>query len=1007
MSNQLTIQQNNAFAGNKPFKFVLANASIGSLTTTRAPDGWKDNEMKLARHKTYHGVMKSVSTKELIFYKEGKDFLQRAYEAEGVNCVTSLTITRYNYNTMVYDNYHTGYIDFTTYVVNEVSVTVMVASDSFWKKVLTRDTLEVDLTKLVSVEGYNVRSFGYNSFTIPDTNVNNAANFTEISSGFLTSSNAGINHVIPCTVGVSNYNETQTQTLSTNIENRNYAFFKESEVNRILNVAGSFDVEFTLPGGAPYKCEFVLKTLDADNTVLLETSLGSTAQSAKKTITFDKNITVYAGQSVILEGKDLSSLTDKFEYSSLDFDVTETVVGTVETECRGFMVYEAFLRCLQLITDTGNPFYSDFFGRTDSALTTYSSDGELIGLIKGYYFRSRWTNEPMVVKLKDLFDSMFSIYALSLNHEYTAGSADPNKIRVENLAYAYSQTVVLDVSGDLRSEDIEKSVNPDLIYSKVEVGYNKFNYEQTGGLWEYNTKSVWSTVIRTIKNEFRKISKYRADYNGIKLQIDTTDLNEDAKGDNDNFLVTMKRDGATDFEALQDDNFTYVGGTFYADKSLNLDISPARNMRNMKDFIRGSLLKNLNTYLRWQTSEKPSALETQKSGENHIVDEDADVRVGPYEEGGVIITNFAEPLWHPETYKIEVPLTYDQITTVLANPRGLIQIADNKYGWIMNMQTKNWDGMTEFELLRANNDAITPYPIEGAIRFVKDGAQNIDQDDMQLEGVDEVTIDWGDGTIEDVPVTAFGHNVADGAIVVIYGAVTEFTMHASIKISHISAVHHATLTTLTVSDNNNEGADFDRSTALTTIKLDDNSLETIILTGCTGLTWLRLYNNDTFTENIDVSECTALGKYENYNCAQTAIDVSLNTALYYLDCRNNSLTSIDLSANPLLVTLSIRSNSSLTAIDLSNNPILAWMEARSCGLASLDIGNNPLLVYVHNDYNDYPVADINQALIDLDGFGELNGFFDVENNTPPSIPTGAGATAKANLIGKGWTIETD
>jgi len=990
MGNQLTIQQNNAFKGQKPFKFILAHSSVSvsPLTLTRSPDGWKDNELKLARHKTYHGVMKSVSTKELIFYKEGKDFLQKAYEMDGVNCVCSLTITRYNNNTMQYNAYHTGYIDFTTYIVNEVSVTVQLASDSFWKKVLTRDTQEVDLTKTVSIDGLNVPKFDYNNITIPDTNVNNAGNFTEIGSAFVQDTN----HVIPCTIGTTNYNETQTQTLSTNIEDKDYAFFKESEVNRIINVAGSFDVQFTGGGGGPYACEFVLKTLDTDNTVLLETSLGTTAVVGPTTINFDKDITLYKGQSCILEGKGLSPTDDKFEYFNLDFDVTETVVGTVLTECRGFLVYEAFLRCLQLITDSGNPFYSDYFGRTDTPFTQYGSDGELIALIKGMYFRYKWSTEPIPVKLKDLFDSVFAIYALSLNHEIIGGV---DKIRVENLSYAYSETVVLDISPLLRSKDIEKSVNPDLIFSKIEVGYNKFNYEQTGGLFEYCTKSTWSTVIRTIKNEFRKISKYRADYNGIKLQIDTTDLNKDAKGDNDNFLVTMKRDGATDFEALLDDNFTYVGGTFYAAKSLNLDISPGRNLRRMNDFVRGSLMHSLNSFLRWQTSDKSSQLETQKAGEE-MVDEDADIRVD----------DFAEPLWHPETYKIEVHLTYDQISLVLANPRGLIQIADNKYGWILTMQTKNWDGMTEFELLRANNAAVTPYPIEGAIRFIKDGDQFIHAYQMVMTGCAKVTIDWGDGVIEEVSIGSFGHQVKDNAVVIIYGAVETFEMSSYIKMSHISAVHHATLTTLSVSDNNNEGADFDRSTALETLSLILNSLETIILTGCTGLKILSLRDNLTFTKNIDVSECILLESYNNYRCSQTAIDVTNNINLTSLLCWTNSITSIDVSKNTKLTLLRTRVNP-ITALDISNNTLLTKVDSRVCNLTSFNISNNPLLDGIGIDYNNITTAHVNAILADLVAGGLLNGSLNTIHQNPVAPPTGQGIVDKATLITRGWIVTTD
>jgi len=992
MGNQQDIQQNNAFKGQKPFYFVLSNSSLGNLTLTHAPDGWKDNELKLARHKTYHGVIKSVSTKELTFYKEGKNYLQQAYEAEGVNCITTIAIYRYNYDTMAYALYHTAVIDFTTYTINEIGVTVELASDSFWDKFLTRDTTEVDINGAESVEGYEPAKIGYNTITIPDTNVSNACNFTDISSGFVTALNAALNHMIPCTEGTSDFNETQSQTLKENTNSEDDAFFKQSQMARIVNVAGSVHFSYSL--GSSWATQADLITLDPDGDVRLTTSIDSSTLESD-TFTFDKTLTLYPGESVLLTGT-TGSLTDKLEWDSLDFDVTETVVGTVETGTQGYLLYEVFLKTLQRIMDTENPFYSEYFGRTDSALTTYDEDGELIALIKGIYLRN-YSQEPIPVKFKEAFDSAFSIYSLSLSHEITPGTSDSNKIRIEELAYAYSNTVVLDISTKLRTENIEKSVYPDLLYSTVDVGYGKFDYEETGGLFEYNTKSSWSTVIRPIKNAFTQISKYRADYNGIKIQINTTDLREDAKGDQDNFLITMDRDGAG-FVARQGDDFTYIGGSFYADKGLNLDITPARNLRRLSDFIRGSLMHELNTYLRWQSSDKVSQLETTKSGES-MVDEDADIRVN----------DLTSALWHPEVYKVEVPLTYDEITTVLANPTGLVQIADDKYGWIMNMQTKNWDGMTTFELLRANNDTIVPYPIEGAIRFVKDTEQVITPTEMQITvpaHVIGITIDCGDGVIETVATDSFSHRVADDAVVVIYGAVTEFEMDTSIKISHISAVHHATLTTLVVSDNNNEGADFDRSIALTTIKLNDNSLETIIVTGCTGLTWLRLYDNPTFTENIDVSECTALARYENYNCAQTEIDVSNNLNIWQLDCRNNSLTVLDVTANTKLKTLSARINP-LTAIDISQNVLLEWIEARVCDIASFDVSNNPVLVYMQMDYNEVSTADVNSMLADLVAFGETNGTFDFENQSPAAPPTGQGITDAATLVTRGWTVTTD
>lgn len=55
---------------------------------------------------------------------------------------------------------------------------------------------------------------------------------------------------------------------------------------------------------------------------------------------------------------------------------------------------------------------------------------------------------------------------------------------------------------------------------------------------------------------------------------------------------------------------------------------------------------------------------------------------------------------------------------------------------------------------------------------------------------------------------------------------------------------------------------------------------------------------------------------------------------------------------------------------------------------------------------NFSTSDVNTFLIGLDGNG-LSGGNCLFNETPAAPPSGAGATAKTNLIGKGWTVTTD
>ncbi len=55
---------------------------------------------------------------------------------------------------------------------------------------------------------------------------------------------------------------------------------------------------------------------------------------------------------------------------------------------------------------------------------------------------------------------------------------------------------------------------------------------------------------------------------------------------------------------------------------------------------------------------------------------------------------------------------------------------------------------------------------------------------------------------------------------------------------------------------------------------------------------------------------------------------------------------------------------------------------------------------------DLSVTDVNNILIALDANGINNGNVGLKQ-VPDAVPTGAGATAAANLLGKGWTVQVD
>lgn len=124
-----------------------------------------------------------------------------------------------------------------------------------------------------------------------------------------------------------------------------------------------------------------------------------------------------------------------------------------------------------------------------------------------------------------------------------------------------------------------------------------------------------------------------------------------------------------------------------------------------------------------------------------------------------------------------------------------------------------------------------------------------------------------------------------------------------------------------------------------------------------------------------------------FKCNTQALTAApaLPAELHTLEIKSNLLTLVP-ELPPIVVTVKLDSNV-ITAFDVQDIPVT---------VVYLDLSSNLL-----------PVAVVNYVLQKLDTNGASNGTVIINNQTPAAAPTGAGATAKTNLLGKGWTVTTD
>ena len=161
---------------------------------------------------------------------------------------------------------------------------------------------------------------------------------------------------------------------------------------------------------------------------------------------------------------------------------------------------------------------------------------------------------------------------------------------------------------------------------------------------------------------------------------------------------------------LYSDSFSYGSGMTSLDTAYNIRLTPARMLLAHANTITAGLqviqdkIKFVNGF--GNTSLQCSAnliaytdgCQEEYSGQQLFENQD-------FEWNDPNVTNIV-PIWLPEIYSFEYPLTYDQFKTIKANPYGYIEfykfVGEEKRGFILSMEYQMKTGMTKFELLKAH-----------------------------------------------------------------------------------------------------------------------------------------------------------------------------------------------------------------------------------------------------------------------------------------------------------------
>lgn len=128
--------------------------------------------------------------------------------------------------------------------------------------------------------------------------------------------------------------------------------------------------------------------------------------------------------------------------------------------------------------------------------------------------------------------------------------------------------------------NMELSVDESLIYSGVDIGFDKQEYDEINGRDEFHFKSSFSTGLEIKDNILLLISPYRADCYGLEfLANEREEESKDTDSDNDIFIVHARKEGdkLTLVREANGGGIYAVTGVLFPDTIFNALYSP-RNM---------------------------------------------------------------------------------------------------------------------------------------------------------------------------------------------------------------------------------------------------------------------------------------------------------------------------------------------------------------------------------------------------------------------------------------------
>lgn len=596
------------------------------------PEGWENDEKELLRSQTYHGITRNF-TNSLRFYGQAFQALKSAYDIRGILADVRIEREERNPQTNLWELTYDATFDFSTYQQEKNYIDINLNESQFFKRVEANMKEKFELERLTDIKGNTIPSLNYQRvelegreifresklentkrlfFTLGDDNLQNEY-YSIVPSELLYRSDEkffapaiSISSIGYVSAIGRKLAYTGIDPFSTTIDlrpNSGQVFYLNSNNEKTLNVKVEIEVDVINNQGIDFDMVFVLSIHQINQNIstqidylglqVIDFFNAINGQETSYSFVWQGDITIPERGCLCLSSRNPGITPQiRINYKTSKLTVTQTEPSII-TNLDAITLFTAFDRVLQIIN-----------GRRcfDSSLLQ-SQKWQWLMFTNGFKIRNI-PEKPLTVSLEELWECINTIDGVAM-------FIKNNRVSIEVMENAYNTSSIYDLGTPV---NISRKIRADIHFSSIEIGYD-FNgeYEDVMGLDEFNISNTYKTCIDVNEQEYKSISKVRADAYGVTLAQLKQYINfpkEDTKYDKFNFLLDCKNIGKIVVRRWQDDFTNEPTGIFSPQTAFNLRLSPFNCLLRKAKYLTCGLTKFPNELLTYASTEGNSQLVT-------------------------------------------------------------------------------------------------------------------------------------------------------------------------------------------------------------------------------------------------------------------------------------------------------------------------------------------------------------------------------------------------------------